>query len=145
MQKHSKIVEETRNLYECAGIKMKVLVVEDNEFSTNLISVMLNSLDIDVDTAKDGHDAILKFERSSKNEYDIIFMDIVMPILNGNESAATISMIDREDAKTVPIIAITALNSDKDKEVMLESGMDGILQKPLSVPALKEIIEKYTS
>ena len=145
MQKHSKIVEETRNLYECAGIKMKVLVVEDNEFSTNLISVMLNSLDIDVDTAKDGHDAILKFERSSKNEYDIIFMDIVMPILNGNESAATIRMIDREDAKTVPIIAITALNSDKDKEVMMETGMDANLQKPLSVPALKEIIEKYTS
>ena len=57
----------------------------------------------------------------------------------------SIRMIDREDAKTVPIIAITALNSDKDKEVMLESGMDGILQKPLSVPALKEIIEKYTS
>ena len=145
MQKHSKIIKETKNPYECAGIKMKVLVVEDNEFSTNLISVMLNSLDIDVDTAKDGHDAILKFERSSKNEYDIIFMDIVMPVLNGNESAATIRMIDREDAKTVPIIAITALNSDKDKEVMLESGMDGILQKPLSVPALKEIIEKYTS
>ena len=72
MQKHSKIVKETKNPYECAGIKMKVLVVEDNEFSTNLISVMLNSLDIDVDTAKDGHDAILKFERSSKNEYDII-------------------------------------------------------------------------
>ncbi len=124
---------------------MKVLVVEDNEFSTNLISEMLNSLEIDVDTAKDGHDAILKFEHSGQNEYDIIFMDIVMPKLNGNESAATIRMIDREDAKTVPIIAITALNSDKDKEMMLESGMDDFLQKPLSVAAIKEIIEKYTS
>ena len=72
-------------------------------------------------------------------------MDIVMPKLNGNESAATIRMIDREDAKTVPIIAITALNSDKDKEMMLESGMDDFLQKPLSVAAIKEIIEKYTS
>ena len=124
---------------------MKILVVEDNEFSTNLITEMLNSLGVEVVTASDGHDAILKFERSAKNEFDMIFMDIVMPKLNGNESAATIRMIDREDARTNPIIAITALNSETDRQMMRESGMDGFLQKPLSIPAVKEIIEQYST
>ena len=124
---------------------MKILVVEDNEFSTNLITEMLNSLGVEVVTASDGHDAILKFERSAKNEFDMIFMDIVMPRLNGNESAATIRMIDREDARTIPIIAITALNSETDRQIMRESGMDGFLQKPLSIPAVKEIIEQYST
>ena len=124
---------------------MKILVVEDNEFSTNLITEMLNSLGVEVVTASNGHDAILKFERSAKNEFDMIFMDIVMPKLNGNESAATIRMIDREDARTLPIIAITALNSETDRQMMHESGMDGFLQKPLSIPAVKEIIEQYST
>lgn len=124
---------------------MKILIVEDNEFSTNLITEMLNSLGVEVVTASDGHDAILKFERSAKNEFDMIFMDIVMPKLNGNESAATIRMIDREDARTIPIIAITALNSETDRQMMRESGMDGFLQKPLSIPAVKEIIEQYST
>ena len=124
---------------------MKILVVEDNEFSTNLITEMLNSLGVEVVTASNGHDAILKFERSAKNEFDMIFMDIVMPRLNGNESAATIRMIDREDARTIPIIAITALNSETDRQMMRESGMDGFLQKPLSIPAVKEIIEQYST
>lgn len=124
---------------------MKILVVEDNEFSTNLITEMLNSLGVEVVTASNGHDAILKFERSAKNEFDMIFMDIVMPRLNGNESAATIRMIDREDARTIPIIAITALNSETDRQIMRESGMDGFLQKPLSIPAVKEIIEQYST
>ena len=124
---------------------MKILVVEDNEFSTNLITEMLNSLGVEVVTASDGHDAILKFERSAKNEFDMIFMDIVMPRLNGNESAATIRMIDRENARTIPIIAITALNSETDRQMMRESGMDGFLQKPLSIPAVKEIIEQYST
>ena len=124
---------------------MKILVVEDNEFSTNLITEMLNALGVEVVTASDGHDAILKFERSAKNEFDMIFMDIVMPRLNGNESAATIRMIDREDARTIPIIAITALNSETDRQMMHESGMDGFLQKPLSIPAVKEIIEQYST
>ena len=124
---------------------MKILVVEDNEFSTNLITEMLNALGVEVVTASNGHDAILKFERSAKNEFDMIFMDIVMPRLNGNESAATIRMIDREDARTIPIIAITALNSETDRQMMRESGMDGFLQKPLSIPAVKEIIEQYST
>ena len=124
---------------------MKILVVEDNEFSTNLITEMLNSLGVEVVTASDGHDAILKFERSAKNEFGMIFMDIVMPRLNGNESAATIRMIDREDARTIPIIAITALNSETDRQIMRESGMDGFIQKPLSIPAVKEIIEQYST
>lgn len=124
---------------------MKILVVEDNEFSTNLITEMLNALGVEVVTASNGHDAILKFERSAKNEFDMIFMDIVMPKLNGNESAATIRMIDREDARTIPIIAITALNSETDRQIMRESGMDGFLQKPLSIPAVKEIIEQYST
>lgn len=124
---------------------MKILIVEDNEFSTNLITEMLNSLGVEVVTASNGHDAILKFERSAKNEFDMIFMDIVMPKLNGNESAATIRMIDREDARTIPIIAITALNSETDRQIMRESGMDGFLQKPLSIPAVKEIIEQYST
>ena len=124
---------------------MKILVVEDNEFSTNLITEMLNALGVEVVTASNGHDAILKFERSAKNEFGMIFMDIVMPRLNGNESAATIRMIDREDARTIPIIAITALNSETDRQMMHESGMDGFLQKPLSIPAVKEIIEQYST
>ena len=64
---------------------------------------MLNSLGVEVVTASDGHDAILKFERSAKNEFDMIFMDIQMPIMNGYEATQLIRLSTKEGSKDIPM------------------------------------------
>ena len=123
--------------------EIRVLICDDSILVRKKMTDLMTKLGCkEIYTATDGEDAV---EQYKKNLPDITFMDIVMPKLNGNESAATIRMIDREDARTIPIIAITALNSETDRQMMRESGMDGFLQKPLSIPAVKEIIEQYST
>ena len=122
---------------------IKVQISDDSVLVRKKMKDHLASLGIEnVVEAVNGNEAVSVYKA---NKPDIVFMDIVMPKLNGNESAATIRMIDREDARTLPIIAITALNSETDRQMMRESGMDGFLQKPLSIPAVKEIIEQYST
>lgn len=122
---------------------MKVLIVEDNQFATELLGEMLKSFDIEFDTANDGTTAIEKFKESQNKEYDLIFMDVVMPEMNGFEAATELRKLDRPDAVTVPIIAVTACTSNKAKTDLEASGFNGMISKPISFGNVKMMIEKY--
>ena len=122
---------------------MKILIVEDNQFATELIAGMLKSFEVEYDTACDGITAIEKFKMSKNKEYDLVFIDVIMPEINGFEAAEKIRELDRPDAVTVPIIAVTAYTSNKAKSDLKASGFNGMITKPISFGSVKKMIEKY--
>jgi len=77
------------------------------------------------------------------NYYDIILMDVQMPVMNGYDATRNIRALSRRDAKTVPIVAMTANAFDEDKENAIKAGMDDHLAKPLDIPKLIEMLHKY--
>jgi len=115
---------------------LKVLVVEDYEMNRILIEEMLNNFGITPDFAFDGAEAIEKVE---DNRYDIIFMDINMPTMNGIDA----TKILRKRGVTTPIIALTANALEGDKEHYLSEGMDNYLSKPIDINELKALLIKY--
>ncbi|MBN2402706.1 MAG: PAS domain S-box protein [Spirochaetes bacterium] len=117
------------------------LVAEDNPVNQKLIALMLKEIGINADIAANGLDAIEKF---NEKKYDIIFMDINMPVMDGLE--ATVKILDIEKLKNLkhtPIIALTAKSVMGDREVILESGMDDYLTKPISISKLYGSISPY--
>ena len=126
-----------------ATLKMKdqarALVVEDNVINQKLIQILLEEYDISVDTALNGLEAVELCEQKS---YDIIFMDIDMPYMNG--IVATKEIKDNIFIKsTTPIVALTAMAMQGDKEMLLREGLDDYLAKPLTREKLEYILEKY--
>jgi signal transduction histidine kinase/CheY-like chemotaxis protein len=120
---------------------MNILVAEDNIINQKLILNILKNLKANVTLASNGKEAL---KLSQENLYDIILMDIEMPIMGGMEATKKIIAHEKESNKRhTPIIALTANNTEKDKKKYLENGMDGYLQKPLQVIELKNILKKY--
>ncbi len=119
----------------------KVLVVEDNDLNAEIISIILNQYEMDVDIATNGLEALEKFQQSKPFTYDIIFMDIMMPIMNGLEATQKIRALDREDHK-LPIYAMSANAFIEDEKRSIESGMNGHLSKPLDTQKLLEVLNK---
>lgn len=96
-----------------------------------------------VDLAKDGQEAVNKMEESSEGFYDLIFMDIMMPVMDGYEASRTIRAMEREDVHSIPIIAMTANVFEDDKRKAFESGMDAHVSKPFKMEDLEKIFGKY--
>ncbi len=117
----------------------RALVVEDNIINQKLIQLLLENYKISVSIASDGVEAIDKCE---KNRYDIVFMDIEMPKKNGIIATKEIKEKAYLNNKT-PIIALTAMAMEGDREMLLRAGMDDYISKPLSSKKLKNILEKY--
>ncbi len=119
--------------------ELRALVVEDNLINQRLIKILLKEYDIIVSTASNGNEAI---DLCMKDRFDIVFMDIDMPEKNGiiatNEIKDTISL----NGKT-PIVALTALAMQGDREMILKSGLDDYLSKPLTREKLENILNKY--
>jgi CheY-like chemotaxis protein/signal transduction histidine kinase len=115
------------------------LVVEDNLINQRLIQIILQGYNINVATASNGHEAITM---SENNKYDIIFMDIDMPGKNGIEATNEIKE-GRNPNKHTPIVALTAMAMEGDREMLLAKGLDNYLAKPLRRDRLEEILQKY--
>ena len=113
----------------------KALIVEDNELNSEIISIILNQYDMDVDIATNGKEALEQFQQTKPFTYDIIFMDIMMPIMNGLEATQKIRALDRED-HNLPIYAMSANAFLEDEKRSIESGMNGHLSKPLDTQKL---------
>ena len=94
--------------------------------------------------AENGQIAVESFEKSEKGEFDAILMDVQMPVMNGYEATRAIRAMEREDAKTIPIIAMTANAFVEDEKDALDAGMDVHLSKPIDVDRLKRVIKEYT-
>lgn len=110
----------------------RALIVEDNELNMEIASMTLEDFGFIVDTAKDGQEAVDKFLKSEPFYYNIIFMDIMMPNKNGMEATKEIRAMNREDAKKIPIVAMTANAFAEDVHKTLENGMDYHISKPFT-------------
>jgi len=120
---------------------MSILVAEDNIINQKLIFNILKNLKTDVTLASNGQEAVELFK---ENRYDIILMDIKMPIMSGIDATSAIIAYEREQTlKHTPIIALTANTRQEDKEKYLNNGMNGYLEKPLQVTKLKATLQKY--
>lgn len=119
--------------------KLNVLVVEDNSMNQEYISILLNKWQIPFDIADNGAIAVEKYK---SNEFDLVFMDISMPVMDGFEATTLIRQMDK---KQVPIIALTASNILSKKEMALESGMTEFLAKPFTPEELSSVLQKFAS
>lgn len=118
----------------------KALVVEDNELNMEIAEFILEQEGLIVDKASNGLEGAEKFERSQKGEYDIIFMDVMMPVMNGLDAAHRIRTSSHPDAKTVPIIAMSANVFQDDIERGAKAGMNAYITKPIDIKKVKETI-----
>ena len=119
---------------------LHILLVEDNELNMEIAEFMLRNEGADVTKAWNGRKAVEIFEKSRPDEFDVILIDIMMPVMNGYEAARMIRSMDREDAKVIPIIAMTANAFTEDKLRAKEAGMNEHIAKPVDTKQLVKII-----
>jgi len=121
----------------------RILAAEDNELNREIICTILEEQGILVDAVPDGLAAVSQMADSQPGYYDMILMDIMMPVMNGLEAAREIRKLDREDCQTIPIVAMSANAFAEDVKKSLESGMNAHLSKPLDVKKLEETLHRY--
>ncbi|MDD3334489.1 MAG: ATP-binding protein [Eubacteriales bacterium] len=121
----------------------RILLAEDHPLNREIAVRLLTDKGAQIEEAEDGQIAVDKFQSSREGYYDLILMDIRMPNANGYEAADAIRALEREDAKSVPIIAMTANAFDEDKKLALAHGMNAHLAKPLNVQQLLETLARY--
>ena len=119
-----------------------ILIAESNEELRQYISNNLSSLFYLLE-AKNGKEAFEIFQNSRLDEYDVIIMDVMMPVMDGLEATKAIRMLEREDAKKIPIIAMTANAFSEDKQTAISVGMNGHVAKPIDINVLLPMILKY--
>ena len=124
---------------------LHILLVEDNELNMEIAEFVLQNEGADVSKAWNGQEAIELFRNSEPGEFDVILMDIMMPVMNGYEATKMIRSLDREDAKTIPIIAMTANAFTEDRIRAKEAGMDEHVAKPVDGELLVKVIHKLVS
>ena len=136
---------ETEEKTETSIQGLHVLLAEDNELNMEIAEFVLQNEGTVVTKAWNGQEAVDIFRKSSPGEFDVILMDIMMPVMNGYEAAKMIRSLDREDAKVIPIIAMTANAFTEDKMRAKEAGMDEHIAKPvdgkLLVKAINELVK----
>ena len=133
--------EEENNSNDFSGVK--ILVAEDNEINAEIITELLDSIGIKCVIAEDGLEALRVFTEESPDEFDMIFMDIQMPIMDGYESARRIRASNNTRAKSIPIIAMTANAFEDDVKASMASGMNAHISKPIDFERLKSIIKSF--
>ena len=118
----------------------RILVVEDNELNMEIITTVLEDYKIKVEQASNGQEAVEMVQHSDLYYYDLIFMDIMMPVMDGLKATKEIRRLSRSDSKEIPIIAMSANAFDEDVKRSLASGMNGHLSKPIDFKKLEEIL-----
>ena len=134
--------EEQRDVSEKSIKGLHILLAEDNELNMEIAEFVLQNAGADVTKAWNGQEAVELFRKSEPGGFDTILMDIMMPVMNGYEATKMIRSLDREDAKTIPIIAMTANAFTEDRLKAKESGMNEHIVKPLDVELLIKVIHK---
>ena len=134
--------EEQKEVSEKSIKGLHILLAEDNELNMEIAEFMLQNEGADVIKAWNGQEAVELFRKSEPGEFDVILMDIMMPVMNGYEATKMIRSLDREDAKEVPIIAMTANAFTEDRIKAKAAGMDEHVAKPVDVELLIKVIHK---
>ena len=140
-----KQAEEETAILPTAGSDFRgryILLVEDNELNSEIAVEILNEYGFLVDTAENGAEAVEKVKNSKPGNYDLVLMDVQMPVMNGYEATKQIRALDNPALAGITILAMTANAFDEDKKKALECGMDGFLSKPIVIEELISILQK---
>ncbi|WP_373943988.1 response regulator [Vibrio chagasii] len=140
--KESVKAEESKPQTETSLFSGKVLVVEDSRVNQQVAKMMLKKLGFEVDIADNGKVGVDKFKH---NEYQMIFMDCQMPVLDGFEATKQIRALEEGTSKHIPIVALTANVVQRDKHLCFDVGMDEFLPKPVNQGKLREIVASFLS
>ena len=136
-------ISESVNEIDVQG--MKVLLVEDNELNLEIAQLMLEENGVSVTTAADGQIAVELFRDSEPYTYDAILMDIMMPNMDGLVATRIIRCLNNRDAKSIPIIAMTANAYQEDIRKTKKAGMNEHISKPIDIHHLLETLTKYNT
>lgn len=140
----SEMIKETGEISDVTAIEnLHILLAEDNEINMEIAEFYLEDMKIKVDKAWNGKEAVEMFAASEPGTYDMILMDIMMPVMDGLEAARYIRQMERSDAKKIPILALTAQVTSESIVECGKAGMDGHLTKPIEAQKLKEKIFTY--
>ena len=134
--------EEQTDASEKSIKGLHILLAEDNELNMEITEFVLQNEGADLTKAWDGQEAVELFRNSEPGEFDVILMDIMMPVMDGYEAAKMIRFLDREDAKEIPIIAMTANAFTEDRIKAKAAGIDEHVAKPVDVELLIKVIHK---
>ena len=134
--------EEQEDVSEKSIKGLHILLAEDNELNMEIAEFVLRNEGAEVTKAWNGQETAERFRNSEPGEFDAILMDIMMPVMNGYEAVKMIRSLDREDAKTIPVIAMTANAFTEDRRRAKEAGMDEHISKPVDVKSLIKVIRK---
>ena len=141
---HLAAKEEQVAAWTLADFKGKrVLLVDDIEMNREIAEEILKETGFMVESAPDGTDAVDMVKASEEYYYDVILMDVQMPIMDGYEATKIIRTLPREDVRDMPIIAMTANAMDEDKEEALKSGMNDHIAKPIDMDLFMEVLGKF--
>lgn len=121
----------------------RILVVEDNELNREIAYELLQETSAEIETAEDGQEAVSKVSASPEGYYDLIIMDIQMPVMDGLEATRQIRRLDRQDIKEMPIVAMSANAFAEDVRLSLEAGMNEHIPKPIDIERLYQIMGKW--
>ena len=135
--------EDTRPLALGSDFRGRcILLVEDNELNSEITVEILNGYGCQVDTAVNGAEAVKKIKNSKPGDYDLVLMDVQMPVMNGYEATRQIRALNDPALAGITILAMTANAFDEDKKKALECGMDGFLTKPIVIDELIGVLQK---
>ena len=121
----------------------KILLVDDNEINLEIGKELLKNAGYLVDIATDGSIAFEKIKASASGEYDLVLMDIQMPVMNGYDAAKAVRRLSDPAHAAIPIIALSANTFDEDKRMALECGMNAHLGKPIEPDRLYKLLQKF--
>ena len=134
--------EEASSALETDFSGRRILLVEDNDLNLEIAQVLLESCGFEIETARDGAEAVQKVSQAAEGDIDLILMDVQMPVMNGYEATRRIRALDGPLAH-IPIIAMTANAFSEDRRASLDAGMDEHLAKPINVDALKQVLSRF--
>lgn len=141
---HSKkTLNKNQNTIEKDLSGLNILLVDDNDINLEIGQCILENAGINVITAQNGQEALDCFAKSQKNSIDLILMDVMMPIMDGLEACRRIRRLEREDSKTVPILALTANAFTEDRRKAINAGMNEHISKPIDRIAMLQRISAY--
>lgn len=121
----------------------RLLIVEDNPLNLEIAEILFGMEGFDIETEEDGESAVRRFSNSPEGYYDMILMDVRMPVMDGLEATKAIRKLDRPDAATIPILAMTANAFTEDVKATREAGMNSHLAKPLEMEVVLREIRKF--
>lgn len=131
---------------EYASLRGKrALLAEDNELNREIALEILGEYGLDIDVAENGAEAVKKVVASKPGDYDLVFMDIQMPIMDGYEATRLIRALEDPALAAIPILAMTANAFDEDRKAAMECGMNGFLSKPISVEEIIQTLQNLFS